>query len=436
MAEIVIIADDYTGANDTGVMIAQCGYRTCTVIDDKRLDAAKLKETPCIAYSTDSRCLQEREAYEAVYRAALRFGSVDTYLFSKRIDSTLRGNLGAECNAILDAAEKLQGGAERIAIICPAFPQAGRILIDDCLYVNGTPLWETAAAQDPKTPIRTKSVVRLFQKQLNRKIDTLHLTLLRSGKAVEQLCHMYEEGTRAVVVEARTEGDISALASAVLESDLPFVALDPGAFSQALAKELKRRELPANCGKLLFVAGSVNAVAAGQIRRLLEQPDVAGIPIRTEALIDSEMEACQEIRRAVAEVEQQRNKRTICLYSDGVIPERRIDLPSEAARRKKTVERLSVEINTRLCAVAVELLEDGSFGALFACGGDVAIELCRALGAAGEYPLQEVVPLAVYGRLADGHAAGMHIITKGGMVGDEDIMVVCQQFLYDRLEGI
>ena len=66
----------------------------------------------------------------------------------------------------------------------------------------------------------------------------------------------------------------------------------------------------------------------------------------------------------------------------------------------------------------------------------MAIELCRALGATGEYPLQEVIPLTVYGKLADGSAAGMHIITKGGMVGDESTMVLCQQFLYDKLGNL
>lgn len=436
MAEIVIIADDYTGANDTGVMVAQCGYRTCTVIDDAHADMAALEEAQCVAFSTDSRGLPAGQAYEAVYRAALRFGGVQTRLFSKRIDSTLRGNLGAECDAILDAVETLQGGAERMAIICPAFPRASRVLMDDCLYVNGVPLRETAAAQDPKNPIQTNSAVQLFQKQLNRKIAALPLAAVRSGDAVRQLRWEYERNVRAVVAEAQTDADIAALAAAALESELPFVALDPGAFSQALAREMKRRAAPKDNRRVLFVVGSVNAVAARQVGRLLEQPEASGIPVKTGALIQDDATAQQEVCRVVAEAAFLKDARTVCLYSDGICPTGRIDLEAEAVRQGKTAEQLSRQINVRLCAAAAEVLNDGHFGALFACGGDVAIELCRALGATGEYPLQEVIPLAVYGKLADGCAAGMHIITKGGMVGDESTMVLCQQFLYDKLGSL
>lgn len=68
-----------------------------------------------------------------------------------------------------------------------------------------------------------------------------------------------------------------------------------------------------------------------------------------------------------------------------------------------------------------------------ACGGDTAVALCRSLGAAGEYPLEEVIPLAVYGKLVGGGRDGLPIITKGGMIGGEDTLIRCRDYLIHRI---
>lgn len=47
------------------------------------------------------------------------------------------------------------------------------------------------------------------------------------------------------------------------------------------------------------------------------------------------------------------------------------------------------------------------------------------LGATGIEILEEVVPLAAYGKMIGGVKPGLHIISKGGMVGDKDTMKDC-----------
>lgn len=65
----------------------------------------------------------------------------------KKIDSTLRGNIGAEIEALMKACG-ITG-----AVVAPAFPQAGRTTVAGECWVNGVRITETEFASDPKTGI-------------------------------------------------------------------------------------------------------------------------------------------------------------------------------------------------------------------------------------------------------------------------------------------
>lgn len=65
MHPFVIIADDFTGANDTGVQIRKAG----TPID-VILDAAAIRDDGAsLSIDTESRVISGKEAYERVYQA-------------------------------------------------------------------------------------------------------------------------------------------------------------------------------------------------------------------------------------------------------------------------------------------------------------------------------------------------------------------------------
>ena len=122
MPQCLIIADDLTGANATGVLLHKAGYSAHTVLE---LDGAKdiQNECDCLLYPTNSRSRTSEEAYRRVYEATKKLKSDDTKVYAKRIDSTLRGNLGQETDAMLDAL-----GENYIALVAPSFPSSGRIV--------------------------------------------------------------------------------------------------------------------------------------------------------------------------------------------------------------------------------------------------------------------------------------------------------------------
>ena len=152
MVRLLIIADDFTGALDTGVQFTARGARTCVATDPaydfSRADA----EAQVLVLDAETRHLRPEAAYGVVFRAvenALKFGF--TYIY-KKTDSALRGNVGAELTAVMNAA-----GADSLAFI-PALPKMNRVTRKGVHYIDGVPVAQSVFGQDPFEPVRFSSV--------------------------------------------------------------------------------------------------------------------------------------------------------------------------------------------------------------------------------------------------------------------------------------
>src|ERR671921_1076928 len=101
MAEklIAIVADDLTGAADTGVQFVRAGYRTAVVFHGEEAPTA---DVDAVSFDTDSRTMPAGFAAKRVVGVARAVrGARVVY---KKLDSTLRGNVAAELAAAFGAA--------------------------------------------------------------------------------------------------------------------------------------------------------------------------------------------------------------------------------------------------------------------------------------------------------------------------------------------
>lgn len=115
MAELVIIADDLTGALDAAAPFAMRGLHTAVALSPAGLPAALATGARIVGVSTDSReCAPE--AAGAAVREALAALDPGTTIF-KKVDSRLKGNIEAELDAI----------AHDESLVIPAIPEFGRI---------------------------------------------------------------------------------------------------------------------------------------------------------------------------------------------------------------------------------------------------------------------------------------------------------------------
>ena len=91
----LIIADDLTGANVSNSSLAKNGYKVGTI--NNTTDIKRYENYDALGLHTDSRGISAQEAYQAVQEKMEAVKDLKVGFYNKRIDSTLRGNLGARC---------------------------------------------------------------------------------------------------------------------------------------------------------------------------------------------------------------------------------------------------------------------------------------------------------------------------------------------------
>lgn len=105
MLLLLILADDFTGALDTGVQFAACGIPTRVVVGEQVDFAAN--DAAVLVVDTETRHLPAAEAYAVIAKLTREAMSAGVFSIYKKTDSALRGNIGAELSALL----KTSGGA-------------------------------------------------------------------------------------------------------------------------------------------------------------------------------------------------------------------------------------------------------------------------------------------------------------------------------------
>ena len=140
--KIAVVADDLTGANVNGALLTAKGFFSSTCLDLSEWCAEDFSRTAVVAVSVDSRLLPPDQARERVRKAVAVLSKQQPSLVAKRIDSTLRGNCGAEIEGALAAMDALSpdGSPEALAVVVPAYPGSGRIAVGGFLIVHGTAL--------------------------------------------------------------------------------------------------------------------------------------------------------------------------------------------------------------------------------------------------------------------------------------------------------
>lgn len=432
MPQCIVIADDLTGANATGVLLKKMNYNTFTVLNNERLELTTLAECDCLMYPTNSRGISSELAYNRVYNVTNLLKNDEVKVYAKRIDSTLRGNLGSETDAILDAL-----GEDYVAIAASCFPESGRVIIGGYMLVNGLPLHKTEVALDPKTPVKTSEIKRVFEQQSKYPVASILMKDMMQGKhyLADQINRLIKEGKRTIVFDCVTQEDLDLIADAVITSKIKFVAVDPGVFTATISRKTIVPSEKKSKDKILVVVGSVNPVTKNQMEELWLSQKTFNVFVKSKELVESDERREAEINRIVKEVGENSSKFIISTVTgDGLMPENRIDFKYYTERDHSTVDEISEKINTAFAKITYHICnQDKDFKGLYTSGGDITVAVCKKFNTAGLELLDEVLPLAAYGKILKGEFDGLNIITKGGMVGQSNAINKCVTYLKEKL---
>ncbi|WP_413733743.1 D-threonate kinase [Sodalis sp. RH21] len=410
-AEILVIADDFTGANDAGVGLTRRGARVNVLFLNSRLPAGGRADAWVI--STDSRALPAAQAAERVgdavrqWRAAAPAGWI-----YKKIDSTLRGNLGAEIEAALTAADA------PLAIIAAATPAMGRVTRRGQCEIHGQLLTDTEFASDPKTPVATSSIAERIKQQSSLPLAQLDLAAVRGGGLALRLAALAEQGCRLAVLDAVADEDLRRIAAVLPQ--LPFKPLLVG--SAGLIEQLARDFCFTPPPPLLAVIGSMSEVARRQIDHALGHTSAQRVDIDVLRVFGRDQTLfIDQCAAAVSAVLAQGRHCVISTCQDGG-QRRRIEdfCRQNDVSRQQLGEGICLMLGRLTRRIIDRQTSDGkTIGGLYLSGGDVAIAVASELGATGFAIGGQIASCAPYGRLLGGVAEKIPVMTKAGGFGSE-----------------
>lgn len=406
MIKLLIIADDFTGALDTGVQFAGRGAETVVVtnlgFDFKALDP----KVEVLVMVTETRHLEPKKAYDIVFEMVKRALEAGISTIYKKTDSALRGNIGSELKALMDAAK-----VSTLPFI-PAFPVLQRVTRNGIHYIEGIPVAESVFGKDPFEPILDSSVEKIIRHQSE-------VPVVIQGR--ENRYDMKEIGIQ--VFDAETEEDLQEIGKELGLEGLRFSAGCAG-FASILA-DLLGINGPTHQGEKLeenlFIAcGSVNPVTIRQLKAARE----AGFPhiqLTPEQKLEgswlNQETSDDEIRRWIQMASGE--KRFILDVND---PEGADDTLQYKEAHGLTTEDLRVSISDNFAAIMKRMLDGGLKATVLCTGGDTLMALMQVLGIDELTPIYELTPGVVATKFTyKGRTYNM--ISKSGGIGDEDLLL-------------
>jgi uncharacterized protein YgbK (DUF1537 family) len=409
MADLVIIADDLTGAADTGSCFATEGFTTFILMRTMTAFDADV-----IVSSTESRDLDAVEASAVVGRTVRGLlglpAARSERWYYKKIDSALRGHPRDELLATMTAV-----GADR-AIVAPAFPDEGRTTIGGRQYIDGWPV----EASGFGSPGSTSDLLTHFaQDGMAARLVDLE-TVRRGVPATREAITAQPSGI--IVVDAETDQDLATLAAAVGESR-GLVLCGAAGFARQLAPVLPIARVTVHPGDdgtgngpILVVAGSRHDATARQIESL--RAAGASVVRLGQAAIESVAPSVEAVAaEAAAHLEQGRPVvvTTVGLGHSALGGRGVAALLADVATDSRIVERI---------------------GGLVLTGGDVAKAVCDGFEVDAIRLRGDVTAGIPWGTLTGGVRPGLPVVTKAGSFGSEDAMVMALRFLASRAASV
>ncbi|MGE5592608.1 MAG: four-carbon acid sugar kinase family protein [Betaproteobacteria bacterium] len=467
-----IIADDLTGANDTGVQFSKHGLATTVLLDIVASPQRVISDADVIVINTDSRWSDPNVAYSRVKAAAEVLKDAGVATVYKKIDSALRGNVGAELDAVMDAFNA------KVAFVAPAFPDAGRVTLGGKQLLKDKPLDKSEMARDPLSPITESYVPALVKRQSRRNVGHVPLEDVNSGhdgllvSFSTRIC----SGDEIIVIDAAEREHLQVIARAIASLNLPLVM----AGSAGLAAELPEVLSIASSGGggsdercangVLVVCGSASPTASRQLDYATAALGIRSIAVDAADILSGLDFNEDRVRSIVSEASAtlaQGQDVLIRLNSDSCLwgpaaadtQDRAKDsvtvapAPFEARSGEPSLSREysfrqdgnrrvrgddvgkrvedSRRITGYLALLVKRILARCKVAGLVLTGGDTALAICRILEASAVALLEEIVPGVPSGRLVDGPYSGLVIVTKAGSFGEMDVIVKVIRYLHD-----
>lgn len=406
MIQLIIVADDFTGGLDTGVQFARRGIRT-RVVTDPNVDYVQAADgCEVLVVVAETRHIAPFQAYDAVYRIVRKSKALGISHLYKKTDSGLRGNIGAELGAVLDASQ------EQSLAFVPSMPGIGRITRHGVHYIDGIPVAESVFGKDPFEPVRESDVSRLIA--LQSAIPTWRATPdnIPAEKGI-------------IIMDAETDQDLRSAGENLAAQGRLHVMAGCAGFAAVLPELLglnicQHPQLPILDPGLFVLCGSVNPITQSQLD-YAEQNGFTRLHILPEQKLNpdyfnsAEGSATLSRWRAVSE-----DKPWLILDANDA------DASNAESAHYAEAQGMSTEdirscISGTLGRILPNLVDQQDNKSLLITGGDTLLQCMNHMHVTQMEPLLEVFPGIVLSSFEVGNRS-RYVITKSGGFGEKTLL--------------
>jgi uncharacterized protein YgbK (DUF1537 family) len=370
------IADDFTGGTDLAGMLVKHGMRTVQMIGVPQGPPPQDADAIVVALKSRTTPPEEAVAESLAALKSLKDAGCRQFYFKycSTFDSTDRGNIGPVTDALMTALDT------NFTIACPAFPENKRTIFKGYLYAGDVLLSESGMQNHPLTPMTDPNLVRVLQRQTQRKVGLVSYETVAAGSEVirAQFETLQGQGVEIAIVDATSNDDLLRIGAAC--ADLPLVTAGSGIGlglpqnfrSQGLLTESARADsLPPTDGLCAIVSGSCSVATQAQVAMMIKdgRPAFTIDPLRLAAGEDL-------VKAALAWAAPLLPKGPVLIYATAA-PE-----DVKAVQSQLGVEHAGQLVERALAAIAQGLVRLGVHQ-LVVAGGETSGAVVKALGVKG-----------------------------------------------------
>ncbi len=422
MIDTAIIADDLTGACDSGVKLTNLGYETQVIINAGDTESLQKNGGHIFSINTDTRSMSPEEAYFCVKQVVEDMKKNGINRFYKKIDSVFRGNIGREIDAMFDAMDY------QIAVITPALPDNGRIIKNGKLYEC------SEFSQDEKHSLIIKDVLHSSSV---RQCGSVNLSVIRQGKEAvkSEIKKLYTEGNTLILLDTEENSDLELISRAISEIDLRILPVGSAGLIRYIwplwddndCYDAKMQVNEAEEVRILLVAGSIHPATIAQIQMLNNRDDIS---IYTYPVKDiNSKNASGRVDSLLNSIKSDFNGKTGSLAI--VVTTERIlkrDFSDEERMIYKDISNQMIAEG--IAEIANQLVEPLRINRLIATGGDIASYVFNKVGIRQIRLLAEPIPGIVAGIATLSSGKKLLLATKSGGFGDERALEKLINYMY------
>lgn len=423
MIQLLMIADDFTGALDAGVQFASHGAKTTVITDTVSQWSQDVQNVDILVVDAETRHMPAQQAYDTVHRIVTQGVQAGIPHIYKKTDSALRGNIGAELSALLHAS-----GEKQLPFL-PAFPQIGRCTKQGVHYIQDLPVAQSVFGKDPFEPVKESRVDKLIAGQTQDPVTVL--PPLDYGDALPE-----QEGI--LVFDSLSERDLSITAHRLMEGKKLAIMAGCAGFAAMLPQLLGTNTLhhepvlPKLDSRLLVLCGSVNPITQTQ----LDHAQAAGfLRLRMEPWqkLEPDYWGSDQGRQQLAQWLPllQQGKHTIIDSND---PGSNQPTADYAKAQGLTLEDVRLRISGSLGQILKAISQENLPGTLLVTGGDTLMQCMNCMGIHEIEPLCEVEAGVVLSRFQY-QGVSRYVISKSGGFGKADLLISLSCMLSEQVSA-